>query len=498
MSKQKENKFGLKRYIPQHIKQQIRKEAGYGCVICGSMFCDYEHIEPEFNNAHEHNPDHMTLLCGLCHHHVTGRRKSKKTVWRAKEKPFALTHGHVREHLEPIEDDIICLGNNTIEFTQVAVEIGGKPILWFEYPTEKDEPVLVNAIFSDKEGKKVAFINRNQFTAVVGEADIKSEGTKIEFRPKPREVSLVLNIEADKPISIDRLDMSEKGTSFQILSDKTMQVKQGESTFSISESTISHCGGGFAFGGIPFSRRFKLGQVKKLEFAYHIARDSSKFIDVIGSHLGWLSGNLILNRQYEIVGTIDEQNEATSVFDITGEFLGYLISDSLNKTCSVEMPEPEYETYEPIWVTPVSEMSKFIRKTKSTDVSFRLFGRSFFNRQLKTRESALQQQSHRPSKDLKPQNYVDVIDSIRLGDRAIINFEGFIDNEPFEGGKANNFPIEIGSNRMIEGFEKGLIGAKAGDSVNLELVFPETYHAENLKGKAATFVTKIIKVQRIA
>ncbi|MFV8448988.1 hypothetical protein ACNO65_02795, partial [Vibrio campbellii] len=101
MSKQKENKFGLKRYIPQDIKQQIRKEAGYGCVICGSMFCDYEHIEPEFNNAHEHNPDHMTLLCGLCHHHVTGRRKSKKTVWRAKEKPFALTHGHVREHLEP-------------------------------------------------------------------------------------------------------------------------------------------------------------------------------------------------------------------------------------------------------------------------------------------------------------------------------------------------------------------------------------------------------------
>ncbi|WP_337136343.1 hypothetical protein, partial [Staphylococcus aureus] len=96
-------------------------------------------------------------------------------------------------------DDIVLLGNNTIEFTQVAVEIYGKPILWFEYPMEQDEPVLVNAIFSDKDGEKIAFINRNQFTAVVGEADIKSEGTTIEFRPKPREISLVLNIEADKP-----------------------------------------------------------------------------------------------------------------------------------------------------------------------------------------------------------------------------------------------------------------------------------------------------------
>ncbi|ANQ21644.1 hypothetical protein BA893_08170 [Vibrio natriegens] len=495
MSKQKENKHGLKRYIPQDIRQKIRKDAGYGCVICGSMFCDYEHIEPEFNNAHEHNPEHMTLLCGGCHHHVTGKRKSKKTVWKAKAKPFALTHGYVRERLELCEDDVIRLGSNTIEFTQVAVEICGKPILWFEYPAEQDEPVLVNAIFSDKDGKKVAFINRNQFTAAVGEVDIKSEGTTIEFRPKPRELSLILNIEADKPLSIERLEMSDKGVSFQILNDKTMLFKQGGSEVSLSQSTISNCGGGFVFGGIPSSRKLTLGTVKKIEFAYNIARSGSNFIDVTGAHLGWLIGNLILNRQYDVVGIIEKQKESIVTFDLTGEFLGYLILDSSRNLCSVEMPEPEYETYEPIWLTPISEKCKFIRKTKSTDVSFRMFGKTLAFRRLNATPDT-EQQKH-PTK-LAPEKRVEVYDPIRFGDKVIINFEGFIDNKPFEGGKAENFPIEIGSNRMIDGFESGLIGAKTGDSINLDLVFPESYHAENLKGKAATFVTKIIKVQRVA
>jgi len=501
MSKQKENKHGLKRYIPQDIRQKIRKDAGYGCVICGSMFCDYEHIEPEFNNAHEHNPEHMTLLCGGCHHHVTGKRKSKKTVWKAKSDPFALKHGYVREGLESSGDDIVLLGNNTIEFTQVAVEIYGKPILWFEYPMEQDEPVLVNAIFSDKDGKKIAFINRNQFTAVVGEADIKSEGTTIEFRPKPREISLVLNIEADKPLSIERLAMSEKDTSIQILNDKKMLIKQGDSTLSLSQSTISNCGGGFAFGGIPSTRNLALGTIKRIELAYKVARNGANFIDVTGTNLGWLIGNFILNKQYDIVGVIEEQKETTSVFDITGEFLGYLVSDLSRNLHSAEMPEPEYETYEPIWLTPISEACKFIRKTKSTDVSFRMFGKSLGLRRRRAQSDTLdatRQHAQEQITTSEPERRVEVDDPIILGDKVTINFEGFIDGEPFEGGKAENFPVEIGSNRMIDGFENGLIGAKTGDSINLNLVFPESYHAENLKGKSATFVTKIIKVQRVA
>jgi len=80
------------------------------------------------------------------------------------------------------------------------------------------------------------------------------------------------------------------------------------------------------------------------------------------------------------------------------------------------------------------------------------------------------------------------------GDRVKIDFEGFIDGEAFEGGKAEGHDLVLGSNSMIPGFESGLIGAKGGDEVELDVTFPESYHAENLKGKAAKFQVKVHSV----
>jgi trigger factor len=77
------------------------------------------------------------------------------------------------------------------------------------------------------------------------------------------------------------------------------------------------------------------------------------------------------------------------------------------------------------------------------------------------------------------------------GDRVKIDFEGFIDGEAFEGGKAEGHDLVLGSGSMIPGFEDGLKGAKAGDEVELNVSFPAEYHAENLKGKAAVFKTKV-------
>jgi trigger factor len=83
---------------------------------------------------------------------------------------------------------------------------------------------------------------------------------------------------------------------------------------------------------------------------------------------------------------------------------------------------------------------------------------------------------------------------VQDGDQVTINFKGFIDGEAFEGGSADSVPLEVGSGRMIPGFEEGLIGAKAGENRSLELSFPEDYHAEDLKGKAATFEVDVKEV----
>ncbi len=83
---------------------------------------------------------------------------------------------------------------------------------------------------------------------------------------------------------------------------------------------------------------------------------------------------------------------------------------------------------------------------------------------------------------------------ITQGDFAKINFEGFLDDEKFEGGEAKDYLIEIGSKNMIPGFEEGLIGLRSGDKKNLNLKFPEDYHAENLKGKETLFKIEVNEV----
>jgi len=79
-------------------------------------------------------------------------------------------------------------------------------------------------------------------------------------------------------------------------------------------------------------------------------------------------------------------------------------------------------------------------------------------------------------------------------DQITISFEGFVDGEAFEGGKADSVPVVIGSGSMIPGFEEALVGKKAGDDFSFDVTFPEDYQAENLKGKLATFKTQVVSV----
>lgn len=81
------------------------------------------------------------------------------------------------------------------------------------------------------------------------------------------------------------------------------------------------------------------------------------------------------------------------------------------------------------------------------------------------------------------------------GDTAVIDFEGFVDGEAFEGGKGENYDLELGSGSFIPGFEEQLIGHKAGEDVEVEVTFPEEYHAADLAGKAAVFKCHIHEVK---
>lgn len=84
---------------------------------------------------------------------------------------------------------------------------------------------------------------------------------------------------------------------------------------------------------------------------------------------------------------------------------------------------------------------------------------------------------------------------IENGDTAVIDFEGFVDGVAFEGGKGENYDLEIGSHSFIDTFEDQLVGKSAGDDVDVNVTFPEQYQAEDLAGKPALFKVKIHEVK---
>ncbi len=84
---------------------------------------------------------------------------------------------------------------------------------------------------------------------------------------------------------------------------------------------------------------------------------------------------------------------------------------------------------------------------------------------------------------------------VKDGDMTVLDFEGFVDGVAFEGGKGENYPLTIGSGAFIPGFEEQLVGAQIGKEVEIQVTFPQNYHAEELKGKPAVFKCTVTEIK---
>lgn len=84
----------------------------------------------------------------------------------------------------------------------------------------------------------------------------------------------------------------------------------------------------------------------------------------------------------------------------------------------------------------------------------------------------------------------------QMGDTTVIDFEGFVDGVAFEGGKAENFNLELGSGNFIPGFEEQIVGHNADDEFTITVTFPEEYHSEELKGKESEFKIKLHEIKK--
>lgn len=83
--------------------------------------------------------------------------------------------------------------------------------------------------------------------------------------------------------------------------------------------------------------------------------------------------------------------------------------------------------------------------------------------------------------------------TVENGDTVNIDFDGYVDGEQFEGGQAEGYDLEIGSGSFIPGFEEQLVGVKTGEEKDVNVTFPEEYHAEELAGKKLLSKQKLMK-----
>lgn len=354
------NKFGLKRYVPSDIRSKIRREAGFGCVICGCVLVDYEHIDPEFNQAKEHNPDKMTLLCIACHGRVTRKILSKKAVWEAKSNPKSLQYGYVHDLLYVNTEEMeIKIGSSSAKNTKTILTIHGKPIIWFEPPIEDGEPSKLCAIFYGGNGKPISYVDRNQFRALSTNQDVKSESTELSIVSGGVKC-LVMDREGGEVLHISKIQGKYLDTSVSIDNEDQIILKQGDSNLVLSEFSVVNCGTAICLGSTPTIKKYN-----KLSLAITIEKNdrSSTLIDLRNKLVGWVLGEEIFNLSYELVGFL----RGNRVFSIVNEFIGYLIGSYIAYGDSC------YESGEPIYIS--SENREFKRKNPEVgyDVSFRLF-----------------------------------------------------------------------------------------------------------------------------
>lgn len=353
------NKYGLKRYVPSDIRAKIREDAGFGCVICGCVFVDYEHIEPEFSNAKVHCPTKMTLLCIDCHGRVTRRLISKKRVWDAKLNPKALQDGFVHDLLFVNTDEMeIEIGNSRSKTTKAILTIHGKPIIWFEPPILENEPSKLCAIFHNEASKASSYINRNQFVALTNNQDVKSESTELEIVSANKKC-LKIDREGDAVLKIIKMSSDYLGTSINIDNTGALIVKQGEPNFTLSKFSVENCGSAINFGAIPSYRKYK-----KLDVAMSISNRATSILSVNSAVCGWKLGNQIFNKNYEIVGIVKD----SEVYNICDEFIGNYSNGY------IVYKDDCYESGEPIYISQENRNMKNVCSINGYDLSFRLFG----------------------------------------------------------------------------------------------------------------------------
>lgn len=206
------NRFGLSRHIPEDVKAGVRRRSKQGCVICRALAYDYEHIEPAFADAKEHDPRHICLLCPSHHAEVTRGRLSKQQVLSAYEgvqRSAKIRPPMYRSQLTgPLK-----LGLGDALFDQMppqaaVLRYDGKNVLEVGYVNDEifggSRPSITGTV-CNAGGNDLIRIVDNELTIVDDRVDVRFQGTSLRIYDATSKLVLEITFSPPDGIRIDRL-----------------------------------------------------------------------------------------------------------------------------------------------------------------------------------------------------------------------------------------------------------------------------------------------------
>ena len=219
------NKHGLSRKIPSDVKREVRQHCGFGCVVCGLGIVQYEHVDPEFHEAQQHESENIALLCPQCHAKVTTGFWSKEKIKQAMADPICKKQGSTKEVFD------FCGGHPTLQFggmslsnCPIPIEVAGRPLFKIEKPEVEGGPFRLSGFFCDSEGDVTLQIVENEWIASSNNWDVEVSGGVIIIREAHRKIHLRLKVDPPNKLIVDRLDMNLCGLGFEANGD-VLKVK---------------------------------------------------------------------------------------------------------------------------------------------------------------------------------------------------------------------------------------------------------------------------------
>jgi hypothetical protein len=202
------NRFGLTDDIPADVKRAVRQRCGFGCVVCGMALCDYDHLDPEFANAREHDPNGIVLLCTGCHGRKDRKMLSVETIRRHAASPRARQLGFSFGPFDVgMEQPEFVLGPVRMRNVLTPIRVLGVPLLSIAAPEAEGGPYRLSAVLTDSDGRVVARVVENEWRASLDNWDVQTSGPVITFRRDHRDVVLRLRTDPPNRLVLESMDM---------------------------------------------------------------------------------------------------------------------------------------------------------------------------------------------------------------------------------------------------------------------------------------------------